>query len=147
MGLTCTRVLEFDAGHRLLKHEGKCRNVHGHRYRVEIEAQAERLDDVGRVVDFQVIKQRIGGWLDEQWDHGFIVEVGDPFVEALVAARSKVYRLPVSPTAENLAVFLLNEVCDPLLQGTGVTVVQVRVWETPNCHATAERFGKRRLDV
>src|SRR5262249_14498003 len=54
--VTCTRLLQFDAGHRVYQHEGKCANLHGHRYTAEITAQAEALDKIGRVIDFSVLK-------------------------------------------------------------------------------------------
>jgi 6-pyruvoyltetrahydropterin/6-carboxytetrahydropterin synthase len=49
------RRIEIDAGHRLLKHEGKCRNLHGHRYVFEVEAQSKQLDSVGRGIDFSIL--------------------------------------------------------------------------------------------
>ena len=58
-----TRRLEIDSGHRLMKHEGKCRNYHGHRYVFEATVEGPGLDEVGRIVDFSVIKERLGGWL------------------------------------------------------------------------------------
>lgn len=80
---TITRRLEIDAGHRLMNHESKCRNVHGHRYVFEVTVGAENLDGSGRVIDFGVVKQELGGWLDEHWDHGFIYQRGDPVGEAM----------------------------------------------------------------
>lgn len=50
--ITVTRVLEFDAGHRVVNHESKCATLHGHRYKVEIVAAAPGLDSLGRVIDF-----------------------------------------------------------------------------------------------
>ena len=54
-----TRRLEFDAGHRVLGHEGKCKNLHGHRYSAEITVTAPDLDGLGRVIDFGVIKEKV----------------------------------------------------------------------------------------
>lgn len=132
---TVTKWLEFDAGHRLQRHESKCRNVHGHRYRVGIMCVAKQLDDVGRVVDFSVIKEKVGGWIDEYWDHGFIVEAGDPFVEALYAAKTKTFQLPDSPTAENMARFLYG-IANQLLRPHSVEVVKIEMYETPTSVAT-----------
>jgi 6-pyruvoyltetrahydropterin/6-carboxytetrahydropterin synthase len=129
-------MLEFDAGHRLLKHEGKCRHVHGHRYRADITCSAASLDEVGRVIDFSVIKQVVGGWLDFHWDHGFIAEDSDPIIEFLQAQDSKYYMVPFSPTAENLAVYLLTH-AKILLAEHGVEVLHVRLHETPTAFATA----------
>lgn len=140
--VTCTRLLAFDAGHRVMNHESKCATLHGHRYVVEVEARAQRLDEIGRVVDFSVIKERVGGWIDENWDHTCIVS--DQDTEVLKALRwlpkfKEPFAAPWNPTAENMATYLLDTVCPEQLDGSGVTVVRVRVYETPNCYAEATR--------
>jgi 6-pyruvoyltetrahydropterin/6-carboxytetrahydropterin synthase len=129
-----TRRLEIDMGHRLLAHEGKCANYHGHRYVFDITCAAEELDGVGRVVDFSVVKELVGGWLDANWDHGMILQSGDPLIQMLTDVGSRLYVVRCSPTAENLA-RLLCEQAATLLKPSGVRVVGVRCWETPNCWA------------
>lgn len=137
--ITCTRVLEFDAAHRVMNHESKCATMHGHRYKVEIEALAE-LDSIGRVIDFSVLKQKIGTWLDTEWDHNVIVFVEDKVTLELarqMPQKKAPWVSPFNPTAENMAAYLLQIICPMLLEKTGVTVRKVTVWETPNCKATA----------
>ncbi len=135
--LTCTRRLEWDAMHRIPRHESKCAAFHGHRYAAEITARAPELDDRGRVVDFGVIKERVGGWIDENWDHTAILMRGDPDPAIAVLAASNaahgrpVFWMDVPPTAENIVASLAS-VAQRLLADTGVEVVRVRVWETPN---------------
>ena len=135
--ITCTRRLEWDAMHRIPRHESKCAAFHGHRYAAEITAVAPALDDRGRVVDFGVVKERVGGWIDAHWDHTAILMEGDPdpAVQAIAASNAAfgrpVYWLPLPPTAETIAEELARIATD-LLADTGVTVVRVRVWETPN---------------
>ncbi len=131
---TITRLLEIDAGHRLMNHESKCSNVHGHRYRFEVTCSAEALDAVGRVVDFGVIKELVGGWLDANWDHGFIYERGDAIGEAVALAGHKVFMLEVPPSAENMVTFV-HQIAESLLVQHGLTVTNVRCYETPNCFA------------
>lgn len=156
---TITRRLSIDAGHRLMGHEGKCRNYHGHRYDFDITVDGASLDAVGRVIDFGVVKELVGGWLDEQWDHGMVLERGDALIRALVEASlglgherklppsfdervaavtaltsPKLYVIDVPPTAENLS-RLLFEKATELLAPHGVRVVRVTCWETPNCSA------------
>lgn len=121
----------------MLNHAGKCKHAHGHRYKFEITCEADTLDDVGRVIDFSVIKRLVGGWLDEQWDHGFIVQKEDPIATFLAAEGSKVFLVSFSPTAEHLATYLLS-MANSLLKHSNVRVVKVRCWETPNCYADAE---------
>ncbi|MBM3983047.1 MAG: 6-carboxytetrahydropterin synthase [Planctomycetes bacterium] len=130
---TCTRILEFDAAHRLVNHEGMCAHLHGHRYRAEIECAAP-LDSVGRVIDFSVIKERVGGWIAQRWDHAAIVNGADERLLGLLRdiGEERVYRLDGNPTAENIAAELLKTAAALLAP---IRVVRVRVWETPNCYA------------
>jgi 6-pyruvoyltetrahydropterin/6-carboxytetrahydropterin synthase len=133
--ITCTRRIEWDAMHRIPLHESKCRAYHGHRYAAEITCHADTLDQLGRVVDFGVVKELVGGWVDTHWDHTAILMRDDP--EALVIAEANdrlgrpVYWMDVHPTAENI-VAELARVAAGLLARTGVTVVRIRLWETPN---------------
>lgn len=131
---TAWRDLEFDAGHRLQRHESKCRNVHGHRYKARIEVQAAQLDSVGRVIDFGEIKRLVGTWIDDHWDHGFIGQDGDPLLAAIAAEGSKTFRMADAPTAEHMA-YVLFDVAVELLAPAGIQVVAVTLWETPNCGA------------
>lgn len=134
MSQRITRRLEIDAGHRLLKHEGKCRNYHGHRYVFLVTCEAVELDTVGRVVDFSVVKEKVGGWLDDVFDHGMIVEEGDPMIEAFHATGTKFSILDCPPTAENLSRIVFTRASE-LLNGDGLRVVQIECFETPNCSA------------
>jgi len=138
--LTCTRRLEWDAAHRVPRHEGKCAAWHGHRYVAEIQCAAESLDDKGRVIDFGVIKELVGGWIDRTWDHTAVIMTGDPdpgapaIAASNAAAGRPVYWLDAPPTAENL-VAELARIAQELLEPKGVEVVAIRLWETPNCSA------------
>lgn len=133
--ITTTRRIQFSAGHRLWKHEGRCAHVHGHNYVVFFHATADQLDSLGRVIDFTVLKERLGGWIEEHWDHGFICHREDrEIIDALSAVRGqKIFLLDANPTAENLADYLLRVVCPRQLTGTGVRIVRVALWETDNC--------------
>ncbi len=134
--VTCTRRLEWDAMHRIPRHESKCAAFHGHRYAAELTCIAA-LDDLGRVIDFGVVKDLVGGWIDAHWDHTAILQEGDPDPAiALLAASNARYGRPVywmsaPPTAECLAVELAR-VAQRLLAPTGVRLTRVRIWETPN---------------
>jgi 6-pyruvoyltetrahydropterin/6-carboxytetrahydropterin synthase len=134
-GMQVLRRIHFCAGHRLLGHGGKCENLHGHNYIAEICVAASDVDRIGRVVDFAELKRLFKGWIDEHWDHGFIVY--DQDADAIRAVESvspnKVYRLGANPTAENLAKHLLQVVGPKLLSGfsgTALKVTRVAVWET-----------------
>lgn len=137
---TVTRKFTFDAGHRVLGHSGKCRHLHGHTYTAEVTVAAEGLDNLGMVVDFGVIKEKVGTWLDQNWDHNLILHRRDPIMCLVPEARECVcdgrepYVLPglLNPTAEVMAEHLYRA-AQSLLEG--FRVVRVRLWETPNCYA------------
>lgn len=139
--LTCTRRLEWDAMHRIPRHESKCAAFHGHRYAAEICCHIDQLDALGRVVDFGVIKTRVGGWIDQYWDHTAILMRNDPDPAiAIIAASNEAYGRPVywmdvHPTAENI-VAELGRIAGELLADTGVRIAEIRLWETPNGSAT-----------
>lgn len=153
-----TRRLEFDAGHRLVGHESKCANLHGHRYVAEVTCQADGLDDVGRVVDFSVVKQKVGGWIDEYWDHNMILNEKDSLIAIIrdldsnhfrsiehevagwcemIFGSKDPYLLPFNPTAENMVKYLFAK-AQQLLQDYPIKVVKIRLYETPNCWADYE---------
>jgi 6-pyruvoyltetrahydropterin/6-carboxytetrahydropterin synthase len=137
--LSAVRRLQFCAGHRVWKHESKCNHLHGHNYVAFIHAEAPQLDAIGRVIDFSVLKEKIGGWIDAHWDHGFVYHKDDTATEQALAhiQPQKKFPMPDNPTAENMAKYLLLEVCPAQLAGTGVTVTKVVLWETENAFAEA----------
>ena len=138
--VTCTRRVQFCAGHRVLGHEGKCANMHGHNYVVLFTAEAPELDSVGRVIDFSVLKEMLGGWIEREWDHGFLYCEEDESFDSLFAGlfiKHKHFRCSFNPTAENMAEFLLG-LGNELLKPNGINITQVTVWETENCYATAQ---------
>lgn len=129
-----TKRLEFDAGHRLVKHESKCANLHGHRYSCEVEISLKtQLDSVGRIVDFSTVKSVFGKWIDDNLDHAFIVFTEDPLVDAIVGS-GKHYLVNFEPTAENLAMMLLGK-AKALMDCNDFEVTGIRLWETPTSAA------------
>jgi 6-pyruvoyltetrahydropterin/6-carboxytetrahydropterin synthase len=129
-----TRELTFCYGHRLLQHAGKCRHLHGHNGRVLITLETAALDAQGMVVDFAVLKQVVGGWLDETFDHRLILQEKDPLVGVLRSQGEVVVTLPDPPTAEVLAKNIFDYV-----YAQGFPVVEVILWETPSCYAAYRR--------
>jgi 6-pyruvoyltetrahydropterin/6-carboxytetrahydropterin synthase len=137
--ISCTRKLHFDAAHRIVNHESKCRFMHGHRYVVEATFVSEGLDLLGRVVDFGVIKEKLGNWIDDNWDHNTILWDKDNKLGDLIASQTnqRVFYLPYNPTAENLANYLLTNVCPVIFSSDLVKCVNIKLSETPNCYASA----------
>ncbi len=135
MRISASRILKFDAGHRVVNHESKCATLHGHEYKAHIYAQSDALDKLGRVIDFGVLKEKIGAWIDENWDHTMILWSEDPALEHVLKCPGykQPYIMDRNPTAENLAEFLLTVICPKLLAGSGVEVTKIVLYETTNC--------------
>ena len=85
----------FAAGHALREYKGKCENVHGHNYRVQITVEGERLNRIGLLVDFVELKRMVREVM-ERLDHQFINDL-EPFTV-------------INPSAENLAKYFYDEV-------------------------------------
>jgi 6-pyruvoyltetrahydropterin/6-carboxytetrahydropterin synthase len=134
------RYHDLSVGHRVVGHENKCRWLHGHNYRIHFHVSG-KLDAVGRVMDFGVIKTRLCQWLEDRWDHKLLLWQKDPFIDALLALEGyvaeSIVRVPFNPTAENMAEFLLHEVGPVQLAGTGIVLRRVVVEETRKCSASA----------
>ena len=137
MRQTCTRKLEFDSGHRLVNHEGKCAHPHGHRYVAEVTCEAQ-LDKIGRVIDFSVIKRHVGTWIDDHLDHAMIINRADAnLLQLHVDEGWRHFVMDVNPTAENLAELIYQKAAE-LLRDYPIKVTHVRIYETPNCWADYE---------
>ena len=75
--ISISRYHDISAGHRVVGHENKCSHLHGHNFRVHFTVTAESLDDIGRVIDFSIIKAQLCDWLETHWDHRFLMYEAD----------------------------------------------------------------------
>ena len=114
----------FAAGHALRGYRGKCENVHGHNYRVQLTLEGPELDAIGLLVDFVEVKRLIHGVVD-RLDHRFINDLA-PFDV-------------LNPSAENLAKYFYDEVSVNL--APSVRLGQVKIWETDVTSATYRKEG------
>lgn len=137
--ITATRYHDFSYGHRVYNQGGKCENLHGHNGRVYFTIKGNKLDDVGRVIDFSVIKTLLCEWLEDNWDHKFLVGNEDPIKNYLIEIDSTVVIVPFNPTAENMAQYLVEVVAPIQLKGYDVELIKCRFDETIKCSATYEK--------
>ncbi len=147
MKIKACRYHDISVGHRVAGHEGKCRHLHGHNYRIHFEIEGPKLDAVGRVLDFSVIKEKLCVWLEECWDHKFLAWIKDPLLAKLVTLSGEptlgdelwtmmsesIVWTSFNPTAENMAEFLLTRIGPAQLEGTGCTLTSVTIEETRKC--------------
>ena len=138
--ITCTRRIEFDAAHRILNHESKCKMLHGHRYALEIKFAAEKLDGLGRIIDFGKVRDILGSWVDKHLDHNTILSIKDKNLGEKIASETgqKIYYLKENPTAENIAKHIFKEICPKLFAKKNVRCVAIKLYETPNCSVDVE---------
>ena len=111
----------FSSAHQLRGYKGKCENLHGHNYKIEIFARGRELDNIGLLVDFGVLKEAADEVV-QYLDHRNINEL-PPFDEEL------------NPSAENLARYILERVA-ARVGDDRVQVYKVRCYETPTSVAT-----------
>ena len=124
---------KFDSAHFLKGYEGKCANLHGHRWTVEVELVAEELQPDGQcrgmVMDFSEVKSVLREEAN-RLDHCLLIEADSlkpVTMEALKDEGFRVLEFPFRPTAENFAKYFYD-----LMKQKGCPVTQVRVYETPN---------------
>lgn len=134
-----TRYHDFSYGHRVYGHEGQCAHLHGHNGRVHFTCIGGKLDSVGRVIDFGVVKSTLCQWLEDNWDHKMLLWDQDPWYAQLIDIDKTIVGLGFNPTAEHLAEYLLGFVGPMMLEGTGVQLVHVKFEETRKCAAEATR--------
>ncbi len=114
---------QFPAAHRLRGYQGKCENLHGHNWKVEVTIASERLNDLGLAIDFKELKQKVGKILEE-FDHQFLNDL-PPFRE-------------VNPSSENIARHIFDRLCEKLTE-PHLQVDQVAVWESDTACAIYSR--------
>ena len=134
---TAFRYHDISTGHRVCGHESKCAHLHGHNYRIWFYCEGS-LDNLGRVIDFGVIKERLCMWVEEHWDHRMLIFHGDPWKDTLRFLDNHVILTDFNPTAENMAEYLVNVLGPRQLYGTGVVLTKVVIEETAKCHASYE---------
>ena len=118
----------FDSAHFLARYNGKCRNIHGHRWRVVIEIAGENLDD-GMVEDFTDIKAALKA-LTDNLDHSLVMEkdtLKSQTYECLVDEGFRIMIMDFRPTAENFAKYFFDEI-----KNKGFNIRAAEVYETPN---------------
>ena len=110
----------FDAAHYLRNYQGKCEQLHGHRFQAVVAVEAEKLDNVGMAFDFSVLKGYLREIL-ERFDHVCLNEI-TPFDK-------------INPSSENIATTIYQEL-HVRLKDTPVSISRIEVWESPESCAT-----------
>ena len=110
----------FSAAHLLRNYKGKCENLHGHNWKVEVTVSTETLDEAGMAIDFSELKQKTNAII-EQFDHQYLNEIK--------------YFKKVNPSSENIAAYIFNLLKEKL-DDKNVRLTKVSVWESENSKAS-----------
>lgn len=133
-----TKEMHFEAAHMLTGHTGRCSNLHGHSYKVQVTVCGNVDSDIDMVTDFSCLKDAMHSVIDPM-DHAFIYDVDACYEDLefsianlLFANGKRVVGISGRPTAENMATLIATGVQSIL---TSVQVCNVRVWETSTSFA------------
>ncbi len=109
--------VNFEAAHCLPDYPGKCRRLHGHNWRVEVSIEGSKLNDLGMLMDFSILKMEVMTVINVL-DHQYLNEIY-PFNE-------------INPTAENIAKYIYEQLAAKSIFQSNPRLLAVKVWESPN---------------
>lgn len=131
-----SKEFRWEMGHRLPFHEGGCRNLHGHGYRMEVEIEGS-LDAHGMVMDYFDLKELVGPMVEEI-DHSFLCDAADTLMLDFFASQPLKYVVvPFLTTAENIAGWFAARIAAALAERETMHHVTVRLYETATSCAEA----------
>jgi len=126
---TVTKTVKFDAAHVLTNHQGLCKNLHGHTYRVDVSVSEDGADGRDMVIDFKDLKRLATETICDRFDHAFIYNTesaGEREIAAVVEKNGmRTVAIPFRSTAENLAKLFFGD-----LKARIPGLSAVKVWET-----------------
>ena len=150
MTITATKEFKWDMAHMLDGHEGLCKNLHGHTYKMEVTVVSANVQEEGpakgMICDFKELKEIVNTVIVDELDHATMINIysEDKFEkelqELLLEHEKKVVPVAYRPTAENMAVaflYLLNNYLEAAMKNYRVS--QIKLYETPTSYAIATR--------
>ena len=145
--VSITKEFSWDMAHLLAGHEGLCKNLHGHTYKMQIEVTRvaedvimSELNSQGMVIDFKDLKQLVKDKIVGPLDHAFMYWINSPepleheIAEILIKNKRKVARVNYRPTAEEMAMNFFDTLTKELVP-LNLELRAVKVWETPTSFA------------
>ena len=144
--ISVTKSFSWDMSHMLAGHQGQCRNLHGHTYKLEVEVvnKAGKVQEVGpargMVVDFKDLKEIVKSEIVNPLDHAFLywakstADLEHQLAKLLKDNDRKVVEVNFRPTAENMAQHFWELLENDLLD-LGLELLSIRVWETQSSYA------------
>lgn len=133
--LEITKAIEWDMGHRIPMHEHKCRNPHGHRYRLELSLRGELCQNQGAsnegmIHDFGDVKEVLVEKIFKVLDHCFLASEKDLIFKSIAESSDlKIFIVPFIPTAENIVLWCYDQLKDSFPKH--LQIARLRLLETP----------------
>lgn len=135
------KEFSFDMAHMLDGHDGKCQNLHGHTYTLQVEIGGELHTHgakSGMVMDYSDLKAIVKTHILDKMDHAFIYDSTSErecqVANLLNSLNSKTFSIPTRTTAEQMAKYIFDTLCD-----VGLPVSLIRLWETPTSYCEYSR--------
>lgn len=136
-----TKIFSFETAHALYHYDGKCKNIHGHSYKLFVTLKGKPIADLnhqknGMVMDFGDLKAIVEKNIIDPWDHGILINANSPHKtlgEALEKQGHKVVYCPYQPTCENMLYAIANTLKENL--PPEVSLVYLKLHETENSYS------------
>ncbi|WGE75835.1 6-carboxytetrahydropterin synthase QueD [Actinobacillus equuli] len=135
------KEFSFDMAHMLDGHDGKCQNLHGHTYKLQVEVSSDLVAEGakrGMVMDYSDLKSVVKREILDPMDHAYIYDLNSDresqVAKLLIDLNSKVYGIPSRTTAEEMAKYMFEK-----SEKVGLPVSLIRLWETPTSYCEYSR--------
>lgn len=136
-----TKKFDFEAGHALYGYDGKCKNLHGHSYKLHVTVIGEPINDpdnvkYGMVIDFGDLKNIVKEQIIDVFDHAMIFNADSPHLQLASELKSKGHHIILvnyQPTSENLVVDFAQRISERLPEN--VSLFSLRLQETESSYA------------
>lgn len=130
------KEFHWEMGHRLPEHFGKCKNIHGHSYKMIVELEGS-LDEMGMIMDYFDLKKMVNPIIDVL-DHAFMVYKEDrEIIDFLKSVKSKMMIVDFQSTVENICKYILTQIQKQKMP-SNVNKVKVRIFESVDDYAEEE---------
>lgn len=140
MNLRVTKIFDFETAHALWGYDGKCRNIHGHSYKLTVSITGDIIDDVdavknGMIIDFGDLKKIVKSTVVEEFDHALLVNGKTPHAKYAEVENgfSKILLCDYQPTCENMLIDMVGRILKAL--PADITLKYARLQETDNSFA------------
>jgi 6-pyruvoyltetrahydropterin/6-carboxytetrahydropterin synthase len=137
--LTLTRMFSFDTAHVLENYPGKCKNIHGHTYHLQVTISGEIKNELnlpfnGMIIDFTELKRWVNDSVLQLFDHALLLHEGSPASKLDFPEKERIYFTTYTPTCENMLLDIVSRLkkSAPL----NIQLCEVRLQETPSSYAT-----------